>query len=142
MIIKHAPQSIENETNTDKLCDIDAMILEKSEELRKLCFDSSRQLILSVDAKGKENGTGYCYWNIKTKSTTMKNVDGEMVLLTEDNTFAINNIFKMANQFVMSLSNGQFTVASTQYIQDLFNTIQMLQSKNETYKKCSYMSLL
>lgn len=60
MIIKHTDGV---EIDTDKLPDIDAQILEKTEELRKLCESTNRLLLLHVDVRGNKQMT--VYWNFK-----------------------------------------------------------------------------
>lgn len=61
MIIKHITGT---EIDTDKLPDIDAQILEKTEELRQLCSSANRLLLLQVDVKGTNKMTSF--WNLKT----------------------------------------------------------------------------
>ncbi len=125
MIIEHVPNSDNKATDTDKLSDVEAMILEKAEELRKLCFDTSRQAIIVVDAKGKENGGGYQFWNMKLKSPDLKEVkDGELVKSdTAEKQRAFENILQMANQFTMSLTQGDVGVVPVRTVNDMAKTI-------------------
>jgi hypothetical protein len=108
MIIKHTNVSDEKITDTDRLSDVEAMILEKAEELRKLCFDTSRQAIIIVDAKGRENGGGYQFWNLKLKSEELKDVKEKEYINNDDlevKKRAFENILQMANQFTLVLTN-------------------------------------
>jgi hypothetical protein len=136
MIIEHTPQSEKGVTDTNKLSDVEAMILEKAEELRKLCFDTSRQAIIVVDAKGEENGGGYQFWNMKLKSPDMKDVkDGEQIRNdTEDKNRAYENILQMANQFTMALTGGQVGVVPVKTVNDMAKTLAAYHSTIETLK--------
>ena len=60
MIITHTDGV---EVDTDKLPDIDAQILEKTEELRKLCESTNRLFLLHVDVRGNKQMT--VFWNYK-----------------------------------------------------------------------------
>lgn len=103
MIIKHT-NGLDPETNTDKLCDTDALILEKSEELRELCSKSNRQCIIVVDANGRENGDGYHFWNL-----AMKHMGDSMS--PPEAQKAIKNILDMANNFTTLITEGKFVVS-------------------------------
>jgi hypothetical protein len=107
MIIKHLPVdgNIPKETNTNVLPDIDAMILEKCEELRKLCFDVNRQCVILVDAKGAKDGTTTSFWNMKMSS--------------EDDfkdTHVLNkcysNLCSMLQQFIHNISFGSLRISN------------------------------
>jgi hypothetical protein len=125
MKIEHVPHSEKHVTDTDKLADVEAMILEKAEELRKLCFETSRQAIILVDAKGMENGGGYQFWNMKLKSPELKDVkDGEQIKSnTDEKNRAYDNILQMANQFTMTLTSGQVGVVPVRTVNDMAKTI-------------------
>jgi hypothetical protein len=63
MIIKHIDGT---EVDTDKLPDIDAQIIEKTEELRRLCESSNRIFLLHIDTRGNKKLTSF--WNLKNGS--------------------------------------------------------------------------
>lgn len=136
MIIEHVPQSENKATDTDKLSDVEAMILEKAEGLRKLCFDTSRQAIILVDAKGKENGGGYQFWNMKLRSKELQDVkDGAQIKSdTEDKQRAFENILQMANQFTMTLTHGDVGVVPVRTINDMAKTIAAYHTEIENLK--------
>jgi hypothetical protein len=85
-------------TETDKLPDVDAMILEKSEEFRNLCLDTKRQFVLLVDYKGGENGKSLSFWNLKMKDTDTEN--------PESMNKAYNNFFDIINNFISGFTKG------------------------------------
>lgn len=125
MKIEHVPHSNQEVTDTDKLSDIEAMILEKSEELRKLCFDTSRQAVIIVDAKGMVNGGGYQFWNMKIPIKEFSEIkDGEQIKSdSEEKKRAFDNILQMMNQFCMSLTGGQVGVVPVRTINEMAKTI-------------------
>lgn len=137
MIIKHVSQSQNEATDTNKLADTEAMILEKAEELRKLCFDECRQIVIVVDAKGMANGGGYQFWNLKLPVKDMKNVeDGEQILSdTEEKRRAFDNILQMCNQFTMTLTNGSVGVVPVRTINDMSQTIATYHQEIKKYKE-------
>ena len=61
MIIKHTDGV---EVDTEKLPDIDALILERAEELRKLCESANRIFLLQIDTRGNQRLTSF--WNLKS----------------------------------------------------------------------------
>lgn len=65
MIINHGDGS---NTNTDKLSDVDAMIVEKAEELRKICKTANRQLFMGVECS-RNNGV---FWNFNGETLNEK----------------------------------------------------------------------
>jgi len=103
MIIEHIPGSCKEKTDTDKLPDVEAMILEKSEELRQLCLDVKRQCVIIVDAKGNENGNAMHFWNMKMKDETDWN-DKEYV------SKIYSNLLTMVNIFVGAISQGDLEI--------------------------------
>lgn len=104
MIIEHVPGlSYKEKTDTDKLPDVDAMILEKSEELRQLCCDAKRQCVILVDAKGLENGSATHFWNMRIKDDSDPN-DKDYV------SKIYNNILTMVNTFVITFSRGDLEI--------------------------------
>ena len=91
MIIKHIDGT---EVDTDKLPDIDAQILEKTEELRRLCESANRIFLLQIDTKGKQQLTSF--WNLKSDSNT----NDEMA----SKSFA--KLAKAAHSYFMMCSSG------------------------------------
>lgn len=53
-------------TDTDKLPDIDAQILEMSEQLRKLCEENQRPFVMVISPNGNERFLAF--WNIKGRT--------------------------------------------------------------------------
>ncbi len=137
MIIKHVPQADHPETDTDKLADVEAMILEKSEELRKLCFDTSRQMILVVDVRGSEDGRGFQFWNMKMKSKEMQDIpDGEKIKNdSEEKNRAYQNILSLADQFVGGLTQGKVRVLSAENYSSMAATIAAYHAEIERLKE-------
>lgn len=105
MIIEHVPIGDGKEnTDTDKLPDIQALILEKAEELRLLCTNSSRQCVIIVDAVGyNDKGKATHFWNLKTND---KDDFTDPIIYAK----AFANLFTMINIFVSTMSNGSYGV--------------------------------
>ena len=137
MIIKHVADAVSPETNTDKLPDVEAMILEKAEELRKLCFDTNRQCAIVVDAKGSEEGNGFQFWNMKMKSKEMAEVkDGEKIKNdSEEINRAYTNLLSMVHQFVTTLTQGQIGVVSIKNYNDMVKTVAAYHQEVERLKE-------
>lgn len=133
MIIKHVPNAEIPETDTDKLSDIEAMILEKSEELRQLCFDAQRQMVIVVDAKGLENGTGMKFWNMKMKN--MAGDDLQQMENNEDKNKAIFNLFRMLHGFTMGISQNAVGVADLNAMNKIIANANQMLEENEKLKK-------
>ena len=98
MIIKHIDGS---EVDTDKLSDIDAQILEKTEELRKLCESANRIFLLQIDTKGNQRLTSF--WNYKSTPEINK----EML------SMAFAKIANATHSYFMMCSNGDIGVYPT-----------------------------
>jgi hypothetical protein len=79
-------------TDTDKLPDIDAQIIEMAEQLRDLCEKSKRPFVLTVSPAGNEKF--YAFWNIQG----MNNVNEKGI----DIGFMLGSI----NSLVMQLTQG------------------------------------
>jgi hypothetical protein len=105
MKIHHIQGSRNPSTDTNKLPDIEALILEKSEELRKLCNEAKRQCLIVVDAKGKEDKTAFSFWNIQMR-------DGDPLNNQEDHARAFNNLFGCIHQYTMTMTHGQVGLKS------------------------------
>jgi len=65
MKITNADGSI---TDTDKMSDVDSMLVEKAEELRNICVTANRELFLTVECT-KNNAT---FWNFRGASMNEK----------------------------------------------------------------------
>ena len=97
-------------TDTDKLSDIQALILEKSEELRVLCCNEKIQMLLLVDIKksvmvdDKKFACVSSFWNIKTKEWD-NNPEKEFPR-------AYQKFFYIVNEFIRSLSNGRLHISN------------------------------
>jgi hypothetical protein len=114
MIIKHAPRSKTPETDTDKLADIPAMILEKSEELRELCCKNKRPVLILCNPNGI-GGTNdiKSFWNFARISTPEEVIE-QGLAVRED----FHNMLTNVHTFVMNLTEGKFGVYSTQHEDD------------------------
>lgn len=95
-------------TDTDKLDDVSAYILEIVEELRKFCHDNRRQCVLLVETAPK-NGMGKSagFWNMTLPDTDQK--DQESV------TQAYRSLIDITNTFVTNISHGQLIIAPSDY---------------------------
>jgi hypothetical protein len=98
MIIKHIDGS---EVDTDKLSDIDAQILEKTEELRKLCVSANRIFLLQIPIKENQKLTSF--WNLKSDL----NVNSVMI------TISIQKLANATHSYFMMCSNGDIGVYPT-----------------------------
>lgn len=110
MKISHAPSSIEKETDTDKLADVEAEILEAAEHLRDLCSKYRRQLLISVNAADK-SGKNMMFWSFLSERMSPAergNVDGKVHLLPEE----VQEFFSNLNYTVELISNGKFRIIS------------------------------
>ena len=98
-------------TDTDKLPDIQALILEKAEELRVLCCNERIQLLLLVDIKhpeiieDKKFACVSSFWNIKTKEWD-SNPEKEFPM-------AIDKFFIIVNKFIHTFSKGTLHITRT-----------------------------
>lgn len=92
------------EIDTDKMTDIDAVIMELAEQLRVFCKENNRQCFITVDAMSKE-GTGAFAWNLFKKSTPEN-----QELLHED----IQLFFERIDYAVGKISGGKLTITQTQ----------------------------
>jgi hypothetical protein len=104
MIINHVPElSPIKQTDTDRLPDMEAMIVEKAEELRKLCYNARHQCVLLVDAKGAEDGGSYSFFNVEMKTTDVMNN-------AEDKNKAYSNMIFFIDSFLANISRGSCRV--------------------------------
>lgn len=99
MIIKHVNNS---ETNTDKLDDISAIILEKAEELRKICDENCRPAIIIVDAS-YERGKHSFFWSSRVAGAKPENNK-------EDAHKCYSKIMSLVNTFVKRFSQGTCSI--------------------------------
>lgn len=105
MIIKHQT----GEIDTNKLSDITAMILEKSEELRKLCIDNKRQCAILVDASGTRNGKFTCHWNLVESANANISDDYKLVDDVESRNY-IAHFYAGIDEFIRTISKDQVIV--------------------------------
>lgn len=89
-------------TETDKLPDVEAMILEKVNELWLLCDKAERQLFLVVDQKGAFDGRGMTFYSIRNK--------GKDVLNMEQNQKCLSNLLSMISSSVKFLTNNKYSI--------------------------------
>lgn len=105
MELKHITGQIEE---TDKLPDITAMILEKSEELRKLCSDTGRKCLILADAHGRDDGTATSFWSFMSKNFNATPVDSPGPILIP--MIEVQKFMCSIDSFVNGISNGQYRV--------------------------------
>lgn len=67
--------------DTDKIADVDAMILEKSEDLYQLCSKYKRQMFLVVNGKAISNGKVDCFFTHLTRDADLLTVEEDWDLL-------------------------------------------------------------
>ena len=70
MQIEHTSGDI---TNTDKLTDADALLMETSQNLHELFCRYNRQLLIVGEMRVCEGGTGGIFFSISPKGTAKKN---------------------------------------------------------------------
>lgn len=85
--------------DTDKLNDIDAAILEKTEELRTFCTTANRPFLCFVDCK-KPNETLTTFWNFKTDTNPSQ----------EQINLAYEKIFKSINSYLHFVTDGRLGI--------------------------------
>jgi hypothetical protein len=134
MIIKHVSEAVAPQTDTDKLSDVEAMILEKTEELRQLCFNAKRQCIIVVDSKGREDGGGMHFWNMRMKDMDDVSDQQRLEQSSQQTQKAAANLFSMLNQFAMTFSNGQLALAPVEQVKSMVNTVMTQGVENLKYK--------
>jgi hypothetical protein len=98
--------------DTDKIPDIEAMIIEKAEEFRLMCIKTGCQCLVLVDPQGKMDGQSLCFWSTLTKA-------GETEDLNEKRRRFIN-LINMIQAFVLKFSMARFRVFATPSYEELF----------------------
>lgn len=87
-------------TDTDKLPDIDAQILEMSEQLRKLCEENQRPFAMIISPNGNERFLAF--WNIMGKTNiSEKGIDIGAMLA------CLNNLVENMTRGGMSLKANE-----------------------------------
>lgn len=66
---------------TDKMSDIQALILEKGKELHDLCSKSNRQCFIMLDADNRCDGHSYTFFNFNSLKHDIKTQQGHSSLL-------------------------------------------------------------
>lgn len=90
-------------TNTDQLSDVDSMILEKAEELRKLCLDSKKQCNLMVDiGPSFDKPKPYSFWSIPCGNKDME--------VTTDKSDCYGRFYYLTDYHLRSISGNIFRV--------------------------------
>ena len=113
MIIKHVPDPDGNvrETDTDKLPDVNAELLELSERIRETCLKYKRQFFLVVNIEDDQAGKGHTFWNFRSAGATpdaQSEVDiNTRVQLTDKE---LKMFYGMISSGVFTLSNGNAVV--------------------------------
>lgn len=82
------------EVDTDKLKDIDALLLEKAEELRQIASKANRVCYIAIDGNGDGGLTNF--WNLKSKDKPN----------SEDYYESINSLFRIMHRFVDASTRG------------------------------------
>jgi hypothetical protein len=103
MKLNHVPFSAVPVTDTDTLPDVEAMILEKSEELRQMCANAKRQVLIVVDAKGAEKGGGTFFWSLIMSK-------GNPLTQKEDYVRAIETLMTSVNCAVQGITEQQLGI--------------------------------
>lgn len=113
MIIEHSPQSQEPTTNTDKLADVPADLLEAAETFRQVCVKYRRQFFLTVNCDDDAGGKSYCFWSFVSEHMTPKDTaidvkKGERRNLSPDEFHAFYN---MISRGLVGVSDNRAVVA-------------------------------
>lgn len=107
MKISHVDGS---QTETESLNDIEKLILEKADELRKICLNSNRQCLILVDPSNRYDGSFMTFWTLASKkypNITEENITEEIWL------DAISNILCGINNYVSSVSQNKLKISET-----------------------------
>lgn len=115
MIIKHVTDAV---TDTDKLSDVDSMILEKSEELRKLCYDTARPCVILVSTSEVKEGKLYQFFNFRRDASS---IEAQTSTETESGLKDFNRVLYMVNKFVTSITQDNCAVMNVPSITEEVN---------------------
>jgi hypothetical protein len=95
-------------TSTENLSDFDAEILQKTEQLRDLCFKYKRQLFISVDAKNNMKGDYFAFWNLGTSEL-------DSIQSPEDHAKLVNPLLLSINKVVQLFTYGQASIQQNKH---------------------------
>ena len=84
MIIEHVPDPNNDPkiTDTDKLGDVPAALLEAAETFRRECLKYKRQFFLVVNTNDNQSGNGHVFWSFASEHATPPNGDDTNPSLT------------------------------------------------------------
>ena len=113
MIIEHGSQSRESVTNTDKLADVPADLLEAAETFRQVAVKYKRQFFLCVNCDDNKSGQAYTFWSFISEHMTQKEVsiDVKKGNLRPLNSEEFHAFYTMIAQALRGVSSGKATVA-------------------------------
>ena len=98
MKIKHISGE---EVDTDKLPDMEAMVIEKVEEFRLFCLDNKIPFLLFVDPKGTAKvGDFLSFWNYSNRSIEYK----------QEDPINMYPIFVCIDTYIRHVSNNQIAI--------------------------------
>lgn len=92
-----------NVIDTDKLSDVDAMILEKSEELYWLCSKYKRQMFLVVNGKARPDGKVECF---------VTHLTSDKDLTIEEDWELLDVLMGSVSNCVQEFTSGEYKVSS------------------------------
>jgi len=111
MKLEHAPlpDGTKNETDTDKLPDVPASLLEAAEKFRLECNKYKRQFFLTVNIDDSVEGKSYTFWSFLSGKMTPPSLleSGERRTLSPEEA---NAFYRMIHNGVLGVSGGRFMV--------------------------------
>ena len=93
------------EVDTDKLPDMEAMVLEKVEQFRQFCLDNKVPFIIFIDPKGMESSPFISFWNFANR------INNYEVGENEQKKVNMLPIWKALDNFIYHSSAGDLCVA-------------------------------
>lgn len=110
MIIKHVNEvSISEQTDTDKLGDVSATILEAAEALKVMCTKYQRQCIITINTDDSPSGRMFMFYNFISEHMSPPTEEGIRPPLQETET---KPFFAMLNRAVHAISQGRMMVVN------------------------------
>jgi hypothetical protein len=107
MIIPHTSDSSVPFTDTDKMPDIPAILIEAAENFRRLCMTHKRQCFITVNPTDDVTGRGHIFWSfLSSKMSPTDSLEKRELTDAESNAF----YYAIASG-VRMVSNGQFALA-------------------------------
>lgn len=122
MIIDHVPDpdGTPHATDTDKLGDVPAALLEAAENFRRECIRYKRQFFLVLNPKDLPSGGAHTFWSYLSEHMTPPELFGEETskkrMTTEDEAQAF---YSMIFRGVYGVSDGRFLVVLAPVIKPL-----------------------